>query len=136
MDNDPLFSDDPVRVYVATLREDHRPLSREEEMACVKHVRAADEQAERANKRLLEANLLLVVSIAERYGKDRIHVLDLIQEENTALLRALQSFRDSSEDSFSVHAAPFIERAIVEAISASGSSGASALARSCPVALA
>jgi DNA-directed RNA polymerase sigma subunit (sigma70/sigma32) len=124
MDNDPLFSDDPVRVYVATLREDHRPLSREEELACVQQFRAGDWQAERAKKRLLEGNLLLVVSIAERYGKDRIHVLDLIQEENTALLRALQSFRDSSEDSFSVHATPFIERAIMEAISASDSSGA------------
>lgn len=122
MDHDPVFSDDPVAVYLAELHK-LPPLSREEEMNCVQHVRAAGPQAESAGKRLAEAALLLVVSIAERYGNDRIHILDLIQAGNTGLLRALEAFRDSPEDRFPVHAAPFIERAIAEAVSASRATG-------------
>ena len=118
VDDDPLFCDDPLRVYMGELRK-VPALGREEEMDCVRHIRAGDEQSEDAGKRLAEANLLLVVSIAERYQNDQIHILDLIQEGNNGLLRALQTFRDSSEGCFPVHAAPFIERAIAQAVSTS-----------------
>ena len=119
MDYDALSFDDPLRLYVGELRKIH-PLSRDEEIACIQHVRARDEIAESAGKRLAEANLLLVVSIAERYQNDRIHILHLIQKGNEGLLRAVQTLSDSCQDSFSAHATDHIERAIAEAISISG----------------
>jgi len=113
-DDDAVYLDDPVGVY---RREIHKvpPLSLAEEMACVQHVRAGDEQAESAGQRLVEANLLLVVSIAERYLTDRVHILDLIQKGNEGLQLALRNLSDTRVDGFSAHAAPCIERAITEA---------------------
>ena len=110
--------DEPLKVYLAELRK-VPALGREEEMDCVRHIRAGDEHAEAARLRLTEASLSLVVSIAERYQNDRIHLLDLIQEGNNGLLDALQTFRDSSVDSFAVHAAPIIERIISVTVSRS-----------------
>ena len=77
--------------------------------------------AETAGKDLVEAHLLLVVSIAQRYRNDRIHVLDLIQEGNKGLLRALETLSESCHDSFAAHATGHIERAIAEAVATSGS---------------
>lgn len=79
--------------------------------------------AEAAANRLMEANLLLVVSIAERFQNDRIHILDLIQRGNEGLLRAVQSLSDGCAESFSAYATGHIERAIAEAISMSGLTG-------------
>jgi DNA-directed RNA polymerase sigma subunit (sigma70/sigma32) len=118
LNDDALFADDPLAVYLSEL---HRipPLSRDEEMDCIDHVRAGDQMAESAGERLAEANLLLVVSIAERYRNDQndqIHMLDLIQKGNDGLLRAVQTLSDSCHDSFSAYATGHIERAIAEAI--------------------
>ena len=118
LNDDALFADDPLAVYLSEL---HRipPLSRDEEMDCIDHVRAGDQMAESAGKRLAEANLLLVVSIAERYRNDQndqIHMLDLIQKGNDGLMGALRTFSDSGEDSFSPYATARIERAIAEAV--------------------
>ena len=76
LNDDALFADDTLAVYLSEL---HRipPLSRDEEMDCIDHVRAGDQMAESAGKRLAEANLLLVVSIAERYRNDHIFLLCL-----------------------------------------------------------
>ena len=117
-DDESVFLDDPLGLYLAELHK-LPPLTREEEISCIHHVRAGDEQAESAGQRLTEANLLLVVSIAERYRNDRTHILDLIQKGNDGLLRALRTLSDSREDSFPAHAAAHIERAIVEAVAAS-----------------
>ncbi len=106
--------DDPVKVYVTEVC-DVPPLSRAEELICIEHLRARDQDLELARKRLVEANLQLVVSIAERYRNDRVHILDLVQKGNDALLDALRTFIDSDDTSFSVHAAPLIEGAIAEA---------------------
>jgi DNA-directed RNA polymerase sigma subunit (sigma70/sigma32) len=73
--------------------------------------------AESAAKRLIEANLPLVVSIAERYHNDRNHILHLIQRGNEGLLRAVQTLPDSSQDTFAAHATSHIERAIAGSIS-------------------
>jgi DNA-directed RNA polymerase sigma subunit (sigma70/sigma32) len=91
------------------------PLGRDEEIRCVQHIRARDQQAAPAGERLVEANLHLVVSIAERYRNDRMHNVDLIMEGNKALLGALQAFSESHEDNFSAHATSHIERAIAKA---------------------
>ena len=109
------MDDDPLDVYLSELHK-IPPMTRGEEIDCVQHVRAGDQQAESAGKRLVESNLLLVVSIAEQHRHASIHILDLIQKGNDGLLLALQTFTDSCGNSFSAHAAAHIERAIAEAV--------------------
>lgn len=91
------------------------PLTREEEIRCIQHLRAKDGHAESSGKTLIEANLHVVVSIAERHRNDRIHILDLIQSGNDGLLKALKTLADSDDNSFSAHAIPYIERAVAQA---------------------
>jgi RNA polymerase primary sigma factor len=64
---------------------------------------------------LVEANLQLVATIAERYPRDKMHLLDLIQEGNRGLLPATQTLGETGVDNFPIHATPSIERAISEA---------------------
>ena len=115
MDGDHPVFDDPLAVYLAEIKN-IPPLDHEEEMESIQHVRAGDEQAKKAGERLVEANLQLVVTIAERYPRDKMHMLDLIQEGNRGLLTAVQTLRESSADNFSIHATPLIERAISDAL--------------------
>jgi RNA polymerase primary sigma factor len=119
MDIDLKFVDDPVGRYLFEV-EQVPPLSRDEEFRCVQHLRARDHQAEASGQRLVEANLHLVMSIAEKYQNHSTYLLDLIQHGNDGLLKALRTFTDSSENSFAAHAAPYIERAITDAIASPG----------------
>jgi RNA polymerase primary sigma factor len=113
MDADAVFYDDPLQVYLAEL--DRIPaLDRAEEIACIEHVRAGDEMAEAAGTRLVEANLRLVVSLAERYQSERLHILDLIQKGNEGLLRAVQTLTECPSDSFAAHASRLVECALDE----------------------
>ena len=91
-------------------------MSPDEEIRCLQRIRAGDEQAEPARKRLVEANLHLVVSIAERNRNEHIHFLDLIVKGNDGLIGARQAFGDSGEDNFSAYATACIERAIAAAL--------------------
>jgi RNA polymerase primary sigma factor len=109
------FVDDPIKAYLAEVAK-VPPLSRDEESGCVRHIRAGGQQAEFAAKRLLEANLHLVVSIAERFRDDRNHFLDLVQKGNGGLLEAVLAFKDVHQASFPAHATVCIERAIADAI--------------------
>jgi RNA polymerase primary sigma factor len=109
------FVDDPLGLYLDLVAK-VPPLSRDEELRCIRHLRARDRQEESASKRLLEANSHLVVSIAERYPNNGINILDLIECGNAGLLRAIQTFGESSDDNFPAHATPHIERAIAERI--------------------
>ena len=83
-----------------------------EELDLSLHVRAGDQQAESSGSRLVEANLQLVVSIAERHRDSGVHILDLIQKGNEGLLLALETFAASSSDRFSAHAAACVDYAI------------------------
>lgn len=85
------------------------------ESACIDHVRAADDMADAARKRLIEGNLHLVISLAQHYRHGKIHILDLIIEGNAGLLLAVQSLKEYIPPSFSEYAIPFIERALAEA---------------------
>ncbi len=111
------FVDDPKGLYLDLVAK-VPPLSPDEEICCIQHLRARDQQAESASKRLVEANLHLVVSIAERYPDKSIHILDLIECGNTGLLAALQNFGEGSGDNFPAHATPYIEHAIADRIAA------------------
>ena len=115
-----LYDDDPVEVYLHEIGT-VPPLTKDEEIDLLQHVRAHDQQAESAGKRLLEANLRLVVSIAERHASAGVHMLNLIQQGNEGLLLALKTFAGSSSDSFSAHAAACIELAILKTIAESRS---------------
>jgi len=107
--------DDPLTVYLRKLRA-IPALTRDEEIELFQHVLAGDQESESASKRLIEANLALVVSISENYGDRGVHMLDLIQEGNDALLRALKTFSGQPAGSFSAHAATCIDAAIVKAL--------------------
>ena len=112
--DDAVFCDDPLGFYLAAVSR-IPPLDQTEEISCIEHVRAKDEMAEPCRKRLVEANLQLVVTLAERYLNERIHILDLIQKGNDGLLHATQSLADCPPGSFAAHATKFIECALVEA---------------------
>ena len=103
---------DPVRMY---LKEIGRVplLSAEEEIELAKRIEQGDEEAKR---RLTEANLSLVVSIAKRYVGRGMLFLDLIQEGNMGLLKAVEKFDYRKGYKFSTYATWWIRQAITRAI--------------------
>ena len=104
--------DDPVRMY---LKEIGRVplLTAEEEVDLARRMEAGDESA---RHRLEEANLRLVVSIAKRYVGRGMMFLDLIQEGNLGLLKAVEKFDYSKDYKFSTDATWWIRQAITRAI--------------------
>ncbi|BDG61368.1 RNA polymerase sigma factor RpoD [Caldinitratiruptor microaerophilus] len=105
-------TDDPVRMY---LKEIGRVplLTPEEEVELAKRIEQGDEEAK---KRLAEANLRLVVSIAKRYVGRGMLFLDLIQEGNLGLIKAVEKFDYRKGYKFSTYATWWIRQAITRAI--------------------
>lgn len=110
--NDNAAMDDPVKVY---LKEIGRIplLTAEEEIELAIKISDDDEQAK---KRLAEANLRLVVSIAKRYVGRGMQFLDLIQEGNLGLIKAVDKFDYTKGFKFSTYATWWIRQAITRAI--------------------
>ena len=104
--------DDPVRMYLKEIGQ-VRLLSAEEEVELAKRVGEGDQEAK---NRLTEANLRLVVSIAKKYSGRGLHILDLIQEGNTGLIRAVDKFDWTKGNKFSTYATWWIRQAITRAI--------------------
>lgn len=119
MNEDALSLDDPLRAYLTEVKR-VPSLSQAEEIDCMEHIRAGDERAESARKRLVEANLQLVISVAERYPEHQVHMLELIQTGNEGLLRAARTLGDSQHVRFSAHASDHINRAIAQFIASLG----------------
>ena len=104
--------DDPVRMYLKEIGQ-VRLLSAEEEIELAKRVGEGDQEAK---NKLTEANLRLVVSIAKKYSGRGLHILDLIQEGNTGLIRAVDKFDWTKGNKFSTYATWWIRQAITRAI--------------------
>ena len=104
--------DDPVRMYLKEIGQ-IKLLSAEEEVDLAKRVSEGDQEAK---NKLTEANLRLVVSIAKKYSGRGLHILDLIQEGNTGLIRAVDKFDWTKGNKFSTYATWWIRQAITRAI--------------------
>ena len=107
--------DDPVKVY---LKEIGRVplLSPDEEIQLALAIQEGGPEGERAKQRLSEANLRLVVSIAKRYVGRGMQFLDLIQEGNLGLIKAVEKFDHTKGFKFSTYATWWIRQAITRAI--------------------
>lgn len=106
------ISDDSVRLYLREIGKIPL-LTSEEELALAKKVVEGDK---RAKDKMAEANMRLVVSIAKRYSGRGLDFLDLIQEGNTGLLRAVEKFDPDKGFKFSTYATWWIRQAITRAI--------------------
>lgn len=104
--------EDPVKMYLKEIGNVHL-LSAEEETELAQRMEAGDEAAK---KKLAEANLRLVVSIAKRYVGRGMLFLDLIQEGNLGLIKAVEKFDYSKGYKFSTYATWWIRQAITRAI--------------------
>ena len=104
--------EDPVRMYLKEIGKVPL-LSAEEEVELAKRMEEGDEEAK---KRLAEANLRLVVSIAKRYVGRGMLFLDLIQEGNLGLIKAVEKFDYKKGYKFSTYATWWIRQAITRAI--------------------
>ena len=104
--------DDPVRMYLKEIGK-IKLLTPEEELALAKRMAEGDEEA---HKRMSEANLRLVVSIAKRYVGRGMQLLDLIQEGNLGLMKAVEKFDYTKGYKFSTYATWWIRQSITRAI--------------------
>ena len=109
---DGISIEDPVRMYLKEIGKVPL-LSAEEEIELAKRMENGDQEAK---KRLAEANLRLVVSIAKRYVGRGMQFLDLIQEGNLGLIKAVEKFDYRKGYKFSTYATWWIRQAITRAI--------------------
>ena len=109
---DGINTEDPVRMYLKEIGN-FPLLTIEEEIEVAKKMEAGDEMAK---KQLTEANLRLVVSIAKRYVGRGMQLLDLIQEGNLGLIKAVDKFDYTKGYKFSTYATWWIRQAITRAL--------------------
>ena len=106
------FADDSVRLYLREIGKIPL-LTPEEEADLAQRIVKGDQKAK---NKMVEANMRLVVSIAKRYGGRGLDFLDLIQEGNTGLLRAVEKFDPEKGFKFSTYATWWVRQAITRAI--------------------
>lgn len=106
------FADDSVRLYLREIGKIPL-LTPEEEADLAQHIVKGDKKAK---DKMVESNMRLVVSIAKRYGGRGLDFLDLIQEGNTGLLRAVEKFDPDKGFKFSTYATWWVRQAITRAI--------------------
>jgi len=111
-DADAIRVDDPVRMYLKEIGKIPL-LTQEEELAIAQRMAEGDEKAK---QQMAEANLRLVVSIAKRYVGRGMQLLDLVQEGNLGLLKAVDKFDYTKGYKFSTYATWWIRQAITRAI--------------------
>lgn len=107
-------ADDPVRAYLTEIGRVPL-LTGEEEVQLAQAIREGGDKGKAARQRLTEANLRLVVSIAKRYPKLGMSLLDLIQVGNLGLIKAVETFDPARGARFSTYATPLIRQTINQA---------------------
>ncbi len=107
-----IASDDPVRMYLKEIGR-YALLTPEEEIVLAAKMSKGDEEAKR---KMIEANLRLVVSIAKRYAGRGMQLLDLIQEGNFGLIKAVEKYDYTKGYKFSTYATWWIRQSITRAI--------------------
>jgi RNA polymerase primary sigma factor len=107
---------DPLALYLKDIGR-YRLLTRAEEVQLAKRIERGDE---RAKERLINANLRLVVSVAKRYQRQSIPLLDLIQEGTLGLIRASEKFDWRRGNKFSTYAIWWIRQAVDRAVCSQG----------------
>lgn len=115
-DKETYFYDDPVRAYLKEVGQ-YKLLSYEEEKEIAMRVANGDEKAKDI---LIQSNLRLVVSIAKKYIGRGLHLLDLIQEGNLGLIRAVEKFNPYLGNRFSTYATWWIRQAVTRAVADNG----------------
>ena len=116
--------DDPVAIYIREATN-VQPLTKEEEaklfreLGNLRNWGDLDEQRENVARRLIESQLMLVVSIAQRHSASALPMLELIQEGNIGLMYAVKSFAERPIGEFTAHATACIEDAIAKALDGS-----------------
>lgn len=104
--------DDSVKLYLKKIGE-VKLISGKEEVELAKKIEIGNEEAK---TKLMEANLRLVVSIAKKYANKGLHILDLIQEGNMGLMKAIEKFDYRKGYKFSTYATWWVRQAITRAI--------------------
>ena len=108
--------DDPVRMYLKEIGKIPLLNAQEEQALAQKITEGSEEEITEAKRKLAEANLRLVVSIAKRYLGRGLQFLDLIQEGNLGLLKAVDKFDYTKGFKFSTYATWWIRQSITRAI--------------------
>ncbi|MGN1114603.1 MAG: RNA polymerase sigma factor RpoD [Oscillospiraceae bacterium] len=116
MSSEGISTDDPVKIYLKEIGRVPLLTSEEEIQLAEKMAGSNEKEAANARKRLAEANLRLVVSIAKRYVGRGMSFLDLIQEGNMGLIKAVEKFDYTKGFKFSTYATWWIRQAITRAI--------------------
>src|SRR5690242_6293885 len=109
--------DDPVALYIGEVSS-IKALAKDEEMKLFRELAGPgdwDDTREHVARRIIEAHLAQVVSIAEKHSASGIPMLDLIQEGNIGLMNAVRSFAEKPVGDFANHAATCIDDAITKA---------------------
>ena len=116
LSTDGIAIDDPVKIYLKEIGRVPLLTPEEEIQLAEKMSGGNEEEAKKARKRLAEANLRLVVSIAKKYVGRGMSFLDLIQEGNMGLIKAVEKYDYTKGFKFSTYATWWIRQAITRAI--------------------
>jgi DNA-directed RNA polymerase sigma subunit (sigma70/sigma32) len=108
---DVLDTEDPLQAYQREVSK-VPPIDAAEEARCIEQIRASDEMADAARKRLVEAHLGCVIALAKVYETDRIHILHLIEQGNKGLMAAVKDLGQLDTGTFWEFAKPVVQSSL------------------------